>query len=430
MAHQKIYTPKVIADPVYGIFDVRPVLPMVETEEFQSLGEKKQLGLAHFIFPSATHTRKAHSLGAYNATRELANLWLSLGLISDRQAKALSAYALYHDIGHPAFSHVTEELCPKDNDEMSVDLISRLKEPIEAAGADHELVMKLARHEDPLYLAVHDKNIGMEKLDYLERDGLNTILSRPAGIDYLRKHIYFVDGELMIDEKVVDNAIEVQNFYLKMYKNVYLRKASVIAQRMLQKTVYHAILEGELKAEDLQKLTDGELIGIVRVSKNAVAQKLYDHFKRRDLFRETVTIRHKDFVDSYNPTGKNIAVLGLDTKELEELIASPKLSTKNQVDLEKLERKISELADIPFEEVLAVPVFNAWRFKAKDIKVYSERGEHQSLMARFPAHFKNLEEIARSYTAFRICTTEKYRERLSSPELAKKVLDLLLEFAK
>lgn len=426
---QKIYTPKVIADPVYGIFDVRQMLPMIETEEFQSLGEKKQLGLAHMVFPSATHTRKAHSLGAYHATRDLADLWTSLGLVDEKQALALSAYALYHDIGHPAFSHVTEELCEKDNDEMSLELIRKLRKSIEETGADFDMVEKLASHEDPLYLAVHDKNLGMEKLDYLERDGLYTILSRPAGIDYLRKHIYFTDGELTIDEKVVDNAIEVQNFYLKMYKNVYLRKTSVIAQRMLQKIVYHTILEGEIKVGELRELTDGELIGIVRTSQNKTARNLYDHFKRRNLFRETVVIRHKDFVSSYNPTGKDIAVFGLEEKELEKLILAPKLSVKNQKELEILEKKIAELADIPFEEILAVPVFNAWRFKNRDIHVYSEQGKSLSLIERFPSHFKNMEEIAKSYSAFRICTPEKYRGRLSSADISKKVLSLVLEAA-
>jgi HD superfamily phosphohydrolase len=307
---------------------------------------------------------------------------------------------------------------------MGAEIIEKLAKPIEATGADPDAVLKLARHEDPLYLAVHDKNIGMEKLDYLERDGLNTILSRPAGIDYLRKHIYFVAGELMIDEKVIDNAVEVQNFYLKMYKNVYLRKASVIAQRMLQKTVYHSILSGELSAGDLGALTDGELIGIVRTSENPVARTLYDHFKRRDLFREAVTFRHNDFIGAYNQTGKSITVAGLTTEEMEKLIAS-KLNPKNQKDLEGLEQRIAELSDIPFEEILAVPVFNAWRFKSKDIKIYSERGDHMSLMERFPAHFKNLEEISRSYAAFRICTTEKYREKLSDKTLAKKIFELI-----
>src|SRR5271170_8087715 len=104
-------SPKVIADPIYGITDIRQVLPMVETPEFQALGDKRQLGMAYLTFPSATHTRKAHSLGAYHATRELMKGWLELGFVNRREADALAGYALYHDIGHPAFSHVTEPLC-------------------------------------------------------------------------------------------------------------------------------------------------------------------------------------------------------------------------------------------------------------------------------------------------------------------------------
>ncbi|MBU6500289.1 MAG: hypothetical protein KGJ89_00425 [Patescibacteria group bacterium] len=76
MPKRSIHTPKVVADPLYGIIDIRPVLPMIETEEFQLLGDKRQLGMSYLTFPSATHTRRAHSLGAYHATRELADRWL------------------------------------------------------------------------------------------------------------------------------------------------------------------------------------------------------------------------------------------------------------------------------------------------------------------------------------------------------------------
>lgn len=258
----QISAPKVIADPIYGIIDVRPVLPMIETAEFQALGDKRQLGMAYLTYPSATHSRKAHSLGAYHATRKLADAWIKRGFITEREGAALAGYALYHDIGHPAFSHVTEPLCemPKDgkgtmtmsmNGALSLAVMRRLKKEIVAAGIDFKLMEDMATHRNPLYLAVSDKNLGMEKLDYLERDGALTILSRPIGVDYLREHIYFVDGNLAIDEKAVDNAIEVQNYYLKIYKNVYLRKTSAIAQRMMQKMVYHLIMAGELRRSDL-----------------------------------------------------------------------------------------------------------------------------------------------------------------------------------
>ena len=217
---KKISTPKVIADPIYGIIDVRPVMPMLETEEFQALADKRQLGMAYLTFPSATHSRKAHSLGAYHATRKLADSWIKRGFINEREGKALAGYALYHDIGHPAFSHVTEPLCemPKGvrgvsmNGALSLSIMRRLKKEIVAAGIDFNLMEDMATHKNPLYLAVSDKNLGMEKLDYLERDGACTILSRPIGVDYLREHIYFVDGDLAIDEKAVDNAIEIQKY--------------------------------------------------------------------------------------------------------------------------------------------------------------------------------------------------------------------------
>ncbi|MDO8516307.1 MAG: HD domain-containing protein [bacterium] len=425
-----IYAPKVISDPVYGIFDIRPVIQMADTEEFQSLGDKKQLGMAYLVFPAATHTRRAHSLGAYHTTRELTERWLRLGFINQNEATALAGYALYHDIGHPAFSHVTEELCEKDNDGLGYDVMTRLKDVIEACDIDYNLMLDLASHKNPLYLAVHDKNLGMEKLDYLERDGLYTILSRPSGIDYLRNHIYFMNGGIVVDEKVVDNAVEVQSFYLKMYKNVYLRKASVIAQRMLQKMVYLLIKDGVLKPSDLPNLTDSELIGIMHTTKNAIVAALYKYLKRRELFREAIVIRHQDFIDADNRTGKSIAAFGLTNEEIESLVNSPDLHNKNQAALEALEHKIADLAGIPYEEVLAVPVFNSWRFQPKDITIYREGGQFASLRERYPAHFKNMEEIGKAYLAIRICTTEKNRKVLSEPAIAKQIFDLVRGYIK
>ncbi len=436
MSVKKISTPKVIADPLYGIFDVRPVLPMIETEAFQALGDKRQLGMSYLTFPSATHTRRAHSLGSYHATRVLADTWIHSKMVSDQEADALSAYALYHDIGHPAFSHVTEDLCNIDkskypgmsaNSFLSLELIRTLKYEVEACGVDHDLLLDIATHKNPLHLAVSDKNLGMEKLDYLERDGMYTILSRPAGVDYLRKHVYFVDGNLAIDEKVVDNVIDVQNFYLKMYKNVYLRKSSAIAQRMLQKIVHHLILVKEISAGDLPRLTDSELIGAMYFSKEKTAAHLYALLKRRDLFREAIVVRPHSFVHAGAKTaGKPVVVFGVNQKEMEHLLTSPELQSKNQTGLEGLESKIAELAGLPGESVLVVPITTPYRFNASDVKILRENGAMGSLHDRYPAHFKEMEEVAQSYLALRICTIEKYRKALSDPTTAKKILDLLL----
>jgi HD superfamily phosphohydrolase len=315
------------------------------------------------------------------------------------------------------------------NSALSLSIIRRRKKEIETCGIDFKLLEAFAAHTNPLHLAVSDKNLGMEKLDYLERDGLLTILSRPTGLDYLRRHIYFVDHQLAIDEKAIDNALETQNFYLKMYKNVYLRKTSAIAQRMFQKMTHHLILEGIIAARDLPGLTDSELFGVMRFSQDETVQKLYELFKNRDLFREAVVLRPKSFADSENETEKYIATFGIGEKELQHLIAAPGLQIKNQTVLEELENKIAEIAGLPKDSVLVVPITDPERFDAQDIMVYRGKGKKPaSLKERYPAHFKNIEEVTQTYVAFRICTTEKNRRALSSPKIASKIHHLVMNY--
>jgi len=435
---KNIRTPKVVADPIYGIVDIRPVLPMVETPAFQALGDKRQLGMAYLTFPSATHTRKAHSLGAYHATRELADRWIKLGFIKKREGDALAGYALYHDIGHPAFSHVTEPFCAMPagirgmsaNSALSLAIIREHKKEIKACGIDFALLCALAAHKHPLHVAVSDKNLGTEKLDYLERDGAVTILSRPPGLSYLREHIYFINGKLAADEKVVDNAIEAQNFYLKMYKNVYLRKASVIAQRMLQKMVHHLILAGEIAPDDLLQLTDSELLGVIRLSKDHLVNTLYDLLKRRNLFREAIVVRPERFMDIETKTEKGVAIFGAAERTMARLINSPTFRVKNQSGLEAAEAEIAKIAGIPPKFVLIAPIATPERFDARDIMIYQDNAKKLvSLRKQYPAHFKNLEEIAQSYLAFRVCTTEKYRKTLSTPRTARKIFKFLTAHA-
>ncbi len=438
----ELRTPKIVVDSVYGLIDIRPVLPMVETEAFQALGDKRQLGLASIVFPSATHTRKAHSLGSYHATRELADRWMELGFINQREARALAGYALYHDIGHSALSHITEPLCPAPllqsksgagrvlsiNSAWSLAIIQKRRKEIAACGIDFKLLESMAAHRHPLHAAVSDKNFGMEKLDYLERDGLATILSRPVGVDYLRHHIYWTNHGLAIDEKVIDNAIEAQNFYLKMYKNVYLRKTSAIVQRMVQKMTYHLILEGEIAAADLPALTDSELLGIMRFTKNPLVRTMYSLYKKRDLYREAVVIRPKRFAVDADRPDKARRTLPASDAEIRHLIHAPNLQLNHQEGLGMAENRIAFAMSIPPEQVLVVPITNPERFEARDILVYQgPRAAPVSLKARYPAHFKNLQEVAEDYLAFRVCTTEPYRAKLSEPRMARRVFRLLME---
>ncbi len=101
---------KIVSDPILGLINISKVLPMVDAQPFQSLAYKYQLGLAFLLFPSATHSRKQHCLGAYQRTKDLMRRWVEAGMVTKDQAQTAATFALYHDIGHGPFSHTVEPL--------------------------------------------------------------------------------------------------------------------------------------------------------------------------------------------------------------------------------------------------------------------------------------------------------------------------------
>ena len=53
-----------IADNIHGMIEVPSVCQaVIDTPQFDRLRGLRQLGLAHFVYPSAKHSRWEHSLG-------------------------------------------------------------------------------------------------------------------------------------------------------------------------------------------------------------------------------------------------------------------------------------------------------------------------------------------------------------------------------
>jgi HD superfamily phosphohydrolase len=63
---------KVITDPIHGdIFITRLEQAFLDTPPMQRLRRVRQLGTTHLVYPGATHTRFAHSVGAVRAVQDL-----------------------------------------------------------------------------------------------------------------------------------------------------------------------------------------------------------------------------------------------------------------------------------------------------------------------------------------------------------------------
>ena len=433
LPHQKI-----VSDPILGLIDIGDWLPMIDTTPFQSLAYKYQLGLSFLIFPSATHTRKQHCLGSYQRTKDLTRRWVENGMITKDQARNAAAYALYHDIGHGPFSHTIEplfDLVPgaKDvkvspDDAIGIGIIKELKREIEACGVDFEALMKLFEQQDPLYLAVKDKNLGMEKFDYLTRDAFYTIRESP-GVDYLSRYIYFVDNQVVVDEQVIDQAKSIQDFYIKMYKHVYLRKKSAILQRLIQKMTYE-LVKGGLAMQEIWRLTDFGLLGRFELSDNPVIKNYYRRFLAGDLPKTAIEFKQEQFVQlDERRRDKSLQTFGLPERVLSKILGREEITISSVELLANFEKGVAEVAGIPEDGVIVVPPSSHHhRFVPEDVKVYGRDGSIVMLSDFYPQHFKAMQEYGKSHHLLRICAFPEHRDKLRAK--AEKVKDYLLEFAR
>ena len=229
---------------------------VIQTPPFQRMRRIRQLGFSELVFPGATHTRFAHSLGVFHMARALMrvirrHVEASGKRYRDHQAQVALAAALLHDVGHGMFSHAFEPLGKRlklplaEHEHVSAMLIrdSEIADELSELGSGFASdVAELIGRKEPgnLYDAVVSSQFDADRLDYMQRDRLMTGI-QSSGVDpvWLLANLEVAsvatnaDGDpgnsietLVLGPKAAQTAESYVLALFHLYPNVYLHKAT------------------------------------------------------------------------------------------------------------------------------------------------------------------------------------------------------------
>lgn len=397
--------------------DIRPIVNIIDHPLFQRLLHIFQLGQLSLVFPGATHNRFEHALGVYSKTLRFSRRMVDEGFISESEAKAVSLFGLLHDIGHGPFSHLVEEISSFNHDENGMRIIEQLAPAIESSGVDSNLVIRIFKREDPLYKIVMDKNLGMDKLDYLERDTYHIGFGFRPDVETILSYLSFVDGQLAIDSKSLDGAKQIQQLYMNMYKGVYLKKSSLISQRFIQKMISLWLEIDKVPEKELWSMTDMEMMGRIFSSPDPRLKYMYKCWKERNLPKTGLVIKLDKERFKERIAGKSMKVVGKNKEFFSKFAKRSK-----PADLANLEEEIALQIGVKPESIVVVPMMHPERFIPEDI-LYHDQGNVLSLRKTHKEYFKSLEAELDEYATVRVCGIGN-RERVARES---KDITLLIE---
>lgn len=327
---------KIIRDVIHSdiVFDQR-FMKIIDTKEFQRLNRIKQLSCEYMVFPTATHTRMAHSLGTYYVMGKLIEhfsaLLLEMGYEVKNEDKDLAlCAALLHDIGHGPFSHTFEKIfMMKSHEDWAVSILKSTETEINSVilkefGEDFlirltEIISKAYKHQDEngiffIISTLVSSQVDADRMDYLLRDAYFTSVTT-GNYDFKRLIRAFgveknSKGELIIfiHQKFIATLEEYILARYYMHKEVYQHSVKRQMEGILQKIFERAkqiytsdneieiasIIEKlfrneKLSVEDYLKLDDTTLlyhVSLWQENKDEILSRLCKSFIERKKFKK------------------------------------------------------------------------------------------------------------------------------------------------
>ncbi len=238
----------ILRDPLYGYVDLSPEeIEVIDTPAFQRLRGIKQVAHTHLVYPSAIHTRFAHSIG----TMHVAGLMADRLYLTREERRLVRLAALLHDIGHGPFSHLFEEVTQAatgskvDHELVGRAIVSTDQALHSALRGDRRKVLDILSGKSGIQSKIVSGGVDSDKMDYFRRDSFH------AGVRYgeydfdrilrtLKRH----NEHIVIPKKGWD---AMEGFLMareQLYLQVYYHSTRIIADETLKRVVELAASEG------------------------------------------------------------------------------------------------------------------------------------------------------------------------------------------
>lgn len=248
---------KVFRDPVHNYIHVQHqvILDLINSAEFQRLRRIKQLGTSSLTFHGAEHSRFSHSLGVYEITRRICDIFqrnYSIEQIGedgwdDKERLVTLCAALLHDVGHGPYSHTFEHIFQTDHEKITVEIITspetEVFQILNRVSADFP--QKVAsvitkEYRNPQVVQMISSQIDADRMDYLLRDAyftgteygtfdltriLRVIRPYKGGIAYTMNGMHAVE----------DYIVSRYQMYVQVYFHPVSRGMEVILDHLLHR---------------------------------------------------------------------------------------------------------------------------------------------------------------------------------------------------
>ena len=324
--HQMLPMEKVLRDPIHNYIYIQHqvILDLINTREFQRLRRIRQLGVANYVFHGAEHSRFTHSVGVYEITRKICDLFQRNypskekvdGLWNDDERLVALCAALLHDVGHGAYSHTFEHIFHTNHEKMTTEIITSSHSEVNAvlrkvAPDFPEKVASVIEksYPNPQVVQMISSQIDADRMDYLLRDSYFT------GTNYgtfdltriLRVMKPYPDGisfDMSGMHAVEDYIVSRFQMYQQVYFHPVSRSIEVILSHLLKRAKYlykngktnclgptnllFPFFEDNFSLSDYLKLDDGVLnsyFSLWQDSDDKILSDLADRFLNRKPFK-------------------------------------------------------------------------------------------------------------------------------------------------